>query len=142
MIRQVMQRDADRVAELLRRLWPGKRIEPENVGEIVERYGEDPDYWIYSYEEDGVLLGIITVSFRWTLFHQGEVAIVEDLVIGEAYRDRGIGSSLAKFVEDEIISDSRAKAVEVNSDLHRASAHRFWQRCGYSELAFQFRKEM
>jgi GNAT superfamily N-acetyltransferase len=88
-----------------------------------------------------VLQAIITVSVRWSLFYGGEVAIIEDLVVDEAHRGRGIGGTLVSFAEDKIIEARKAKAVEVNSDLHRVDAHDFWEECGYSKLAFQFRKE-
>ncbi|MGB3904309.1 MAG: GNAT family N-acetyltransferase [Anaerolineae bacterium] len=97
---------------------------------------------MYGYEAEGVLRGIITVSFRWALFHGGEVAIIEDLVVDESHRGKGIGQSLVRFAEDKIIEDRKAKAVEVNSDVHRVNTHGFWEKCGYSSLAFQFRKEV
>jgi ribosomal protein S18 acetylase RimI-like enzyme len=86
------------------------------------------------------LKGIITVSFRWSLFHGGEVALIEDLVVETACRGRGIGRRLVDFVEERIARQDRATAVEVNSDFDREAAQRFWDRCGYSRLAFQYRK--
>lgn len=142
MIRQVAPHEANRVVELLQQLWPEKVVDSERVREIVEMYAEDPSYWIYGYEEEGVLLGIITVSFRMALFYEGKVGIIEDLVVDESLRGEGIGRRLVGFVEDKTARESRAVAIEVSSDLHRTETHTFWEGCGYSKLALQLRKEL
>jgi GNAT superfamily N-acetyltransferase len=142
MIREVTQTDAANVLELLHQLWPEKVIQHDELWEALSKYIATPDYWIYGYEAEGALQAIITVSFRWSLLYEGEAAIIEDLVVDEAHRGRGIGATLVSFAEERIIADGKAKAVEVNSDLHRVDTHDFWQERGYTKLAFQFRKEM
>jgi GNAT superfamily N-acetyltransferase len=141
-IREVTRKEAERVAELFGQLWPDKGIEEEHVGSIIERYRVEPGYWIYGYEDGGTLCGLVTVSFRCTFFHDGEVASIEDLVVDEARRSEGIGAALVEFVEHKVVDDGRARGIEVISDLYREDAHSFWEMCGYSRLAFQFRKEM
>lgn len=140
MIRLVGQRDTADVLRLLRQLWPDRQIDEAGVSTTIERYETDPGYWIYGYEVEGVLRGLATVSFRWTLFHAGQVAIIEDLVVDEGFRGQGIGTALVEFVEEMVVEDERACTVEVDSDFHRDAAHHFWERCGYSRLAYQFRK--
>jgi len=140
-LREVTLEDTGRVIGLLRQLWPGKDINGAAVSAVVERYVEDPRYWIFGYEHEGTLLGMATVSFRWTLFRAGEVATIEDLVVDAGHRRAGIGTALARLVEDKIAQHEGAGAIEVHSDLHREDAHIFWESLGYSRLAFQFRKE-
>ena len=142
MIREVTREEAGRVAELFRQLWPDKGIEAKHVGSIIESYREEPGYWIFGYEDGGTLCGLITVSFRLTFFQDGEVATIEDLVVDEACRGQGIGTALVEFAEDKVVADDRASGIEAISDLCREAAHGFWEKCGYSRLAFQFRKEM
>jgi GNAT superfamily N-acetyltransferase len=141
-IRGVLREDTADVLQLLRQLWPDKHVDAALVGAIVERYIRDPQYWIYGYEVECVLRGVVTVSFRWTLFHAGQVAIVEDLVVDEGFRGQGIGSALLDFVENRVIEEGRARTVEVNSDLQRDAAHAFWEQRGYARLAYQFRKAL
>jgi GNAT superfamily N-acetyltransferase len=141
-IRGVGREDTANVLRLLRQLWPDKHIDAAPVGAIVERYIREPQYWIYGYEVEGVLRGVVTVSFRWALFHAGQVAIVEDLVVDDGYRGQGIGTALLDFVENRLIEEGRAGIVEVNSDLHRDAAHAFWEQRGYARLAYQFRKAL
>jgi len=87
-IRRVTHGDAGRVVELLPQLWPGKGIQHDDVKKALDNHRAGPDYWIYGDEAEGVLRGIITVSFRWALFHGGEVAIIEDLVFSQRQRYR------------------------------------------------------
>jgi len=141
-IRRVTHGDAGRVVELLQQLWPGKGIQHHDMKKVLDEYMAGPGYWIYGYEAEKVLWGIVTVSFRWTPFHEGEVAIIEDLVIDEAHRGKDVGQSLVRFAEEKIFEHRKAKAVEVNSDVHRVNTHGSWEKCGYSRLAFQFRKEV
>ncbi len=142
MIREITRADRDRVLELLRQLWPEKQLEADGVSGVMERYLTSSDYWVYGYEQRGAIQGMITISFRWSLFHQGEVAIIEDLVVDEAHRGQGMGKALVSFVETYLARESRGGTVEVNSDFHREAAHSFWASCGYSRLGFQFRKEI
>jgi GNAT superfamily N-acetyltransferase len=85
---------------------------------------------------------LITVSFRWTFFRDGEVATIEDLVVDEARRRERIGAALAELVEHKVVDEGMASGMEAISDLYREATHRFWVTCGYSRLAFQFRKKM
>jgi GNAT superfamily N-acetyltransferase len=140
LIREVTYGDLSRVVALLQQLWPEKQIEHEKLWELLEEYIKESDYRIYGYEEEGVLLGISTVSLRWALFYGGRVAIIEDLIVDKDHRGEGIGRKLVRFVEDRMAEDGEVKGIEVSSDLHRKTAHEFWERCGYSKLAFQFRK--
>jgi GNAT superfamily N-acetyltransferase len=139
-IRELTVADKDDVLELLGQLWPDKSIDPATAEGVIERYVKDPGYWIYGHEVEGALRGLVTASFRWTLFHDGQVATIEDLVVDEAHRGQGVGTALVRFVEDRIVKERKASAVEVNSDLDRDAAHEFWTGCDYTRLAFQFRK--
>jgi GNAT superfamily N-acetyltransferase len=142
MIRQVTHGDFDRVVALLQQLWPGKRIQYDGLQEVLEKYIEESNYWIYGYEEGGVILGIITLFLRWTLFYEGKVAVIEDLIVDKDHRGKGVGWQLVGFAEDRLAVGGEVKGIELSSDLHRKAAHEFWEKCGYSKLAVQFRKEI
>lgn len=142
MVRELMRADTEAAVELLGQLWPGRRIDPATAVEIIERYVYDPNYWMYGYEDEGALRGMVTVSFRWTLFHLGEVAIIEDLVVAQAHRGKGIGGALVSFAERKALENRRAAAFEVSSDLHGEDAHVFCQKCGHSPPAVQFGKRI
>jgi len=108
MIREITDRDFSRVVELLHQLWPDKRIDYEEMRKVVRKYIKESNYHIYGFEENGVLLGIVTVSFRWAVFYEGKVATIEELIVDQAYQGRGIGKALVRFVEEKIVKPGKA----------------------------------
>ena len=142
MIRPVTEKDFSRVAELLHQLWPDKRMEYEEMRKVVKKYVKDSNYHIHGYEESGILLGVVTVSFRWALYYEGKVATIEELIIDQEHQGKGIGTKLVKFVEDKIVKQGKAKGIELSSDLRRKSIHQFWGKLGYPKRAFEFRKNI
>jgi GNAT superfamily N-acetyltransferase len=142
MIRQIIDKDFTKAVELLHQLWPDKQIDYEEMRKVVRKYIKESNYHIYGYEDNGVLLGIITISFRWAVFYEGKVATIEELVVDQAHQGKGIGKKLVKFAEDKIIRKHKAKGIELSSDLRRKSTHEFWEKMGYPKLAYQFRREL
>ena len=47
-------------------------------------------------EDNGVLAGLVTMSFPIVLRFGGEYALIEDFIVDERFRGRGIGSPLLK----------------------------------------------
>ncbi|KPJ50969.1 MAG: hypothetical protein AMJ41_00580 [candidate division Zixibacteria bacterium DG_27] len=141
MIRKLTKRDRRKLIGLLRQLWPNRSLDSEGLHNVIEKYAAGRDYRIYGYEDRAGVVGIITMSFRWSLFYEGKVALIEDLVVDESSRRRGIGRKLVRFVEELISGDNTIRGIEVNTDLQREDAQTFWESCGYSRLAFQFRKK-
>jgi GNAT superfamily N-acetyltransferase len=142
MIRKITEKDFTQVAELLHQLWPEKQLKYDELRRVLKKYIKESNYEIYGYEEKGVLVGLVTVSFRWAIFYEGRVATIEELVVNQAHQDKGIGKKLVRFIEDVIVKDKKTKGIELSSDLRRKSTHEFWEKCGYPKLAYQFRKEL
>ena len=142
MIRQITHKDSDRVIKLMQQLWPEMHIESEEMRKVIKKYIEESNYEIYGYEEKGVLLGIITISFRWAIFYEGKVATIEELIVDQAHQGRGIGRKLVKFTEEVIIKKKNVRGIELSSDLRRKETHKFWEKCGYPKLAYHFRRRI
>ena len=139
MVRKLTSEDFSGFLELLGQLWPGKQLNEEAIRQVFDVYLNDSNYLLYGYEKDSELAGIITVSIRWAFFHEGKVAIIEDLVVRENIRSTGIGSAIVSEMEQKLLSMGVSK-IELCSDLHRLQTHQFWKKLGYESLAYQFRK--
>ena len=59
---------------------------------------------IFVAEEDGVVAGLVTLSFSYVLRFGGEYALIEDFIVGAKFRGRGIGSPLLKAAFEEASS--------------------------------------
>ena len=145
--REANAEDFEACLPLLQQLWPtlkivGIDIETQVVEEIKEIFYsllKNPNIKVILTENDGHIIALIDLTFRETLFYRGWAMIIEDLIVDEKYRRRGIGSRLVRLAE-EIAQQRNCHDIELNSDLYREETHRFWEAIGYERKAYQFRK--
>jgi GNAT superfamily N-acetyltransferase len=67
-------------------------------------------------------------------------AVLEDIVVAETLRNRGIGEQLVRYVEDWARAHG-AKAIMLNSDPE-GPVRRFYERLGYGISAALYDKEL
>jgi ribosomal protein S18 acetylase RimI-like enzyme len=92
-------------------------------------------------------VGVAVVTTRRNVWYPGPVALLDELYVAPAYRDRGLGSALIS----RLIADSTSagvSAIEINVDEGDTDAQRFYERHGFSatepdsdERAFYFFRE-
>jgi GNAT superfamily N-acetyltransferase len=92
-------------------------------------------------ENDDQIVALMDLTFRDTFFHGGRTMVIEDLVVDERLRRRGIGRQLVRHAE-RIAREHGCRAIEVSSSLHRTDAHGFWTSLGYEREAYQFLKPL
>ncbi len=79
-------------------------------------------------EEDGVILGSLTlVVFR---IPTGMRAWIEDVVVDDAGRGKGVGTSLNRFAID-LAAELGCRTVDLTSRPSREAANRLYQRIGF-----------
>jgi len=87
------------------------------------------------------VVGFISLSFKLTIHDLGLVAIVNELVIDENYRNKRIGSILLKnAIEEAKYRD--CVEIEVSSSIERTDAHIFYKKHGFEEVGKFFSKEL
>lgn len=99
-------------------------------------------HWVISHPEIEILVagdpqdkavGMVSFSHRPQLRALGRVATIEELVVTEAWRRRGVGRELLKRVVERAHSLS-VKHLEVVTHLGRAEYLRgFYESCGFLE---------
>lgn len=89
---------------------------------------------------EGRVVGVAVFrSFENT--HAGRRFYVDDLVVDEACRSRGVGHALLSFLE-RLALERGGHSIDLDSGTQRTGAHRFYFREGYVIPSFVFRKSL
>jgi GNAT superfamily N-acetyltransferase len=100
-----------------------------------------PSHHVLVAEEDGRLLGSVTVIVKPNLTYRGTpFALIENVVVTEAARGQGVGALLIRAAI-EIAREAGCYRVSLTSNKRRGEAHRFYERLGFKATheGFQLR---
>jgi len=133
--------DFDAIVPLLQQLWPGKPLHRESLRRVVERaLGSESQCYLCAVE-DGRVVGFGSMTFMNSLWVEGPLAYVDELVVEERSRGRGIGGRLTNAMT-ELARKRGAKRIELDSAFHRKEAHRFYEESGFERRAYVFTKPL
>jgi GNAT superfamily N-acetyltransferase len=92
-------------------------------------------------------LAVGLVSLRPNVWYQGRVALLDELYVSPAHRNKGIGSAILRLLHEHA-DIAGLDAIEINVDEGDIDAQRFYERHGYSstepnsgERAFYYTRE-
>lgn len=130
--------DSSAIALLMGQL--GYSIKKEAVERTIEEFARSHCDAILIEEEAGRPVGVISCHIIPCLHQEAPLGRITSLVIHEAYRGKGIGSTLLKRAE-EYFFESGCKRVEVTSSDKREQAHQFYFKQGFKVDERRFIKE-
>ena len=139
MVREATEADAGALADLLTQL--GYPTTPEQARSRLGRILPDPAWATLLWEEDGRVLGFGGIQVSASYEHDTPVAKIVALVVDAGVRRRGMGAELVGALEQRAAS-MEAKKIVVNSAMHRADAHAFYEKLGYARTGLRFGKEL
>jgi len=86
---------------------------------------------------------LVGVAGYWlgARFYCGEYMDVDNVVVDEALRSKGVGAKMMEWLEEKARSLG-CKIVVLDSYVTFAGAHRFYFRQGYEILGFHFKKDL
>ena len=131
--------DFEGVLALLRQLWPNKTLDSESLRKVYERALASDRQVYLSAGCDGRIVGFGSLSIKSNLWNEAFVGFVDEMVVDEAHRGRGIGTQIL----DHLISWARDRGcnrIELDSAFHRKDAHAFYERRGFQSRAYLFSK--
>lgn len=95
----------------------------------VERYlGGGGDSALVA-EVDGAVVGLLTYRIHDDLFHGGPTSLIEELVVDEAFRGRGVGTALVEEAL-RIAVESGCVGVAVSTERENERAQALYRRVG------------
>jgi GNAT superfamily N-acetyltransferase len=138
-IRDAVAGDAPAVAALLDEL--GYPTDPKRAQQRIERYAAHPSARLLVAELEDTVVGLAGVAVLPLVEHDESWARLTAIVVGEAYRGRGVGRALVEAVEAEAQARG-CNLVELTTADRRVGAHEFYRRLGYEEVSRRFLKAM
>lgn len=104
------------------------RVTPEHIAELAS----DTRTALLVLEQGGVLCATALLNFCADVMYTAQpFAVVENIVVGKAFRHRGHGSALLQYIEDECTVRDCSK-VMLLSAMERSEAHRFFEQHGFA----------
>ena len=129
-IRKAVKEDCPRLMELITELAVYERA-PEEVTAKLEHFiesgfGANPVWWAFVAEEDGYVEGFALYYIRYSTW-KGQRMYLEDLIVTEKMRGRGLG----KLLFDRLIDEAKEKKF----------SGVVWQVLDWNEPAINFYKK-
>jgi GNAT superfamily N-acetyltransferase len=116
----------------------GKILPLERAEETFNRIKAYPDYRIYTAVYRGQIVGTFALLIMDNLAHMGAPSgIVEDVVVHEDFRHRGIGRQMMAYAMDICRAKGCYKLV-LSSNQKRENAHRFYEKLGFTKHGYSF----
>ncbi|KQL54294.1 hypothetical protein AN964_12855 [Heyndrickxia shackletonii] len=140
MIREAEITDKAQIVELYKMLVPySKKMNVQE--EQIEMIRKDPNNFLLVYDEEGEILGTITLNICLQALHGlRPYGIVENIIVHEKHRNKKIGQKLLQYVE-EYCKSIDCHRIMLLSNSKRKKAHQFFEREGYdSSVSKGFKK--
>lgn len=130
LIRKAQAEDAARIEALYRQLVsnPAVSVKAERIAALADA----PHTALFVYERDGSVLGSALLSLcADVMFDSQPFAVVENVVVDEGARGRGIGSALLRHIEAFCLEKDCSK-IMLLSARQREEAHQFFEQAGFN----------
>jgi GNAT superfamily N-acetyltransferase len=129
-IRRAVKEDCPRLLELVNELAVYEKA-PDEVTVSLEHFidsgfGNNPVWWSFVAEEDGLILGFALYYIRYSTW-KGQAMYLEDILVTESARGKGIG----KLLFDQLIEEAKEKRFK----------RIVWQVLEWNEPAINFYKK-
>ena len=130
-LRGVGPKDLGAIRGLMMQLRPGQDFPKGAFEERYQKMLSDPLVAYQAAALDGEMIGFVSLRLGGNLV-QGPGAIVDELIVDEKYRGRGVGRALLRWALERARREG-CQWVQANSNHHRLEAHRFYQRQGFRD---------
>jgi len=140
-IRQCVREDFEAVLGLLRQLWPDRELDREALEDVFRHNLTLASQHYLCAVSGGTLVGFCSLSVRKSLWGQGFLGYVDELVVDEKHRGEGIGGMLLERALGLAKEDGCGR-VELDSAFHREEAHRFYASHGFEAVCRLFGRDI
>jgi GNAT superfamily N-acetyltransferase len=105
---------------------------------IFQRMATYPRYHVYVALREDAIVGTFALLVMDNLAHVGAPsAVVEDVIVDEAIRGRGVGGAMMKFAM-KVTAECGCYKLTLSSNLRRTDAHAFYRSLGFEQHGISF----
>lgn len=120
----------------------GKVLDIDTANILFTEIMSYPDYKIYLCMHDNNIVGTFSLVILTNLAHMGaKSGLIEDVVVLEKYRSKGIGKGMMRFVIEKCREKCCYK-IALSSNMKRVRAHQFYEDIGFKKHGFSFTMEL
>jgi GNAT superfamily N-acetyltransferase len=139
LMRRATEADAAAVARLLAEL--GYECSTADAAERVRALSGEDNQALIVADLHGELCGMVALDVMYYLPLGCNTCRITALVVGDGYRQFGVGRALLREAE-HVARLHAAARIEVTTADHRHEAHDFYRACGYAESSLRFVKRL
>jgi GNAT superfamily N-acetyltransferase len=145
-VRTAVEADLPRVLELLDQMDDSMYRQREDAGQaarlsVFRQIAADPRQHLLVAEADGRIVGTVHLVVIPHLSRSCQPSgLVEEMVVDEAYRRKGVGAALLREVQ-RLAREAGCYKLALSSNLARRGAHRFYSRLGWQRTHYGFSLE-
>ena len=138
-IREASSTDIPELCKLMFQL-NQHEISPEDMQNRLHFVKESPFDYLYVYEEEGAIPGLLGFRIRENLEEVSRFGEISVIVVDAETRGKGIGRSLMDFAE-RLAQEHECMGTWLVSGLGREEeAHKFYKQLGYEITGYRFVK--
>jgi len=127
--------------ELIKTIGNTKGIDVQLALNNCKHLIHNPHSYFFVAELNKTIVGFITVSIRKTLLHKSLSGLINELIVAEKYRGKGIGKQLILAVIERCKQRGCCE-VEVSTSMTNTRARELYISCGFEESGLLFEVDL
>lgn len=140
-IRAADIKDFDDIYLLLMQLWPDKELNKNDLIAVFSSGIKSQNYLYFCAELNSKAIGFCSLTYKNSLWQEGYIGYINEIVVDKSHRGKGIGTALLKAAINAA-KEKGCKRIELDSAFQREEAHQFYEESGFEKRAYLFSKKL
>lgn len=135
-IKKASKSEVDEVLSLVNGLYDHNYItfEEDKVRFALEKLlDDDSKGYVWTVYDKNVIIGYFIVSLGYSLEHNGQIAIIDEMYIKKSHRDQGYGKAILGAIEN-FCKEHGVHTVALEVEKHNINAQIFFQIKGFQKM--------
>nr|QNO52287.1 acetyltransferase YpeA [Methanosarcinales archaeon ANME-1 ERB6] len=116
-------------------------LDQKSFHDVFVQNLRDDTVLYYVVESDGCVVCFASIHICPQLHHAGLVGEIQELIVHESLRGKGIGAQLLSRLEQEA-QNRGCVSIEVTTKKSRVKAQRFYEQMGFTRTHVNFTKNL